>query len=166
MKPLLPPFAESLLPYKAVMTRRKEAAGELPLSPVLCSCAAADMVSFLSPFVCRRATIIQQGMTKITKVEEDSISKPGILRTGDTGEDSHSYRPVPRTDPVCSGLAWSGLQWTSLSDPNQTSGEPSPPLPFPFCGDRSRSVTPLHTIRWTVSYVWFSVALVSLSCSA
>ncbi|XP_043217689.1 talin-2-like isoform X2 [Amphibalanus amphitrite] len=32
-----------------------------------------------------KATIIQQGMTKITKVEEDSISKPGILRTGDTG---------------------------------------------------------------------------------
>ncbi|XP_037077227.1 LOW QUALITY PROTEIN: talin-2-like [Pollicipes pollicipes] len=32
-----------------------------------------------------KATIIQQGMTKITKVEEDSLSKPGVLRTGDTG---------------------------------------------------------------------------------
>ena len=114
LKPLLPPFAESLLPYKAIMARRKEAAGELSLGPVLYSCAAADMVSFLSPFVCRRATIIQQGMTKITKVEEDSISKPGILRTGDTGESSHSYRPVPRTDP---GLLWSGLAWSAMDQP-------------------------------------------------
>ena len=60
-------------------------------------------VDALSSFLYPRATIIQQGMTKITKVEEDSISKPGILRSGDTGESVPLAQTLGQTRPglVC-----------------------------------------------------------------